>query len=81
MQKDGKKLRGQLSTLLEFLRQRGHVTHLQAWRLLGISRLAARIHDLRKQGYKIKTEMVPMPCRNNVVEVARYHLEEEKHED
>ncbi len=56
--------------------ERGPVTPLTAWVELGIERLAARVYDLRKDGYKIAKQMVEVinqfgeSCR-----VASYRLE------
>jgi len=36
------------------------LTHLGALRLFGCARLAARIHELRKEGMDIKKEMVDL---------------------
>jgi len=39
--------------LLDYMRDNKHIDPLQAWQELGIYRLAACIHRLRKQGHNI----------------------------
>lgn len=57
----------------------GPITPLEAWSELGIYRLGARIHDLRKEGWKITKEIVTVtnkfgePCF-----VARYTLHDKQ---
>ncbi len=41
---------------------------------MGIYRLAARINDLRKEGYYISTELVTVVGRHGPARIARYHL-------
>lgn len=48
----------QTTRILEYIRQFGKITTLDAFRDLGITRLASRIYDLKKLGYKFKTTMV-----------------------
>lgn len=65
----------QTERVLAYMRERGSVTQLEAQTELGVSRLAARISDLAKQGHVItrRTETVKNrfqePCR-----VTRYGL-------
>jgi len=55
--------------ILEHLR-RGPITAVQALNLYGCFRLAARINDLRKQGYDIRTENVEKDGKRH----ARYYI-------
>lgn len=43
----------QAQRVLEYIRQFGSITQLEALRDLGVMRLASRVSDLRKQGYNI----------------------------
>jgi ribosomal protein L37AE/L43A len=62
----------QCEALLEYLRNNETgITALEALRHLGIGRLAARVFELRRDGYKIKDEMVAL---ENGKHVARYTL-------
>ena len=50
--------------------QVAHITPLEALTLYGCFRLGARIYELRKEGKKIKTEMIEI----NGKRVARYSI-------
>lgn len=43
----------QAQKVLDYIRQFGSITQLEALRDLGVMRLASRVSDLRKQGYNI----------------------------
>ncbi len=64
--------------VLDYLRKHKTITPLEALNKIGTMRLAARIHNLRKRGHQIETEMnydsagVPL--------YAKYILKEEAHE-
>ena len=63
----------QCQEIIEYLDQNGSITPAEAFVELNIYRLAARISDLRRQGYKIETEI--MSARNwkgKLVHFARY---------
>ena len=47
----------QNTRIIQYMRDFGSITQLEALRDLGIMRLASRLSDLRKQGYKIVGEM------------------------
>jgi len=53
------------------------LTSMQAFRNLGITRLSARIYDLRHEGHRIESERVRVHTRNGTATVARYYLEAE----
>lgn len=56
--------------------ERGPINPMQALVELGIFRLAARINDLRKMGYRIAREMVTVLNRyGESCRVAQYRLE------
>lgn len=50
-------LRPQTTDLLDYLQEHNHITPAEASKVLGIDRLAARIYDLKKQGYNINKEI------------------------
>ena len=52
----GKK--NQRERILDYIREHGSITTMDAFMDLGIARLASRIHDLRSDGYNIHGEMV-----------------------
>jgi hypothetical protein len=50
------------------------LTALDALRMFGVSRAAARIEELRKQGMAIQTTMVPVVGMSGTARVAEYSL-------
>ena len=63
----------QCQEIIEYLDQNGSITPAEAFVELNIYRLAARISDLRKQGYKIETEIVSTRnWKGKLVHFARY---------
>jgi hypothetical protein len=60
--------------VLDYLNRNGSITSMQAFDGLGITRLSARIHDLRCMGYNIKSESVKVPTRRGETTVAKYTL-------
>lgn len=65
----------QAQLILEYMDEFGSITPLEAMRDIGCYRLSARIADLKKKGYIIKTESVSVPNRRGKhSNVARYSL-------
>lgn len=62
----------QAQTILEMLK-RGPVTAMDALQAAGCFRLAARIADLRQQGFEIETETITTPTGKHI---AQYKLKE-----
>lgn len=59
--------------VIEYMTEYGSINALEAMRDLGIYRLASRICQLRKEGHKIKSEMVSVATRNGGrTHIARY---------
>lgn len=48
----------QAERILTYIDEHGSITPMDAFKDLGITRLAARIHDLRRDGFSISGEMV-----------------------
>ena len=48
----------QCDRILRHMRERGSITHLEAVGEYGIQRLASRINDLKRRGYRITSETV-----------------------
>lgn len=66
----------QCDRILNYMSEFGSITQLEALRDLGCFRLASRINDLKKKGYKIRREMVDVNNRyGEVVQIARYRFE------
>lgn len=49
--------------IIEYLKQNGRITQLEALQELGIMRLASRISDLKRLGYPIESEMLTVRNR------------------
>lgn len=63
--------------ILDYMDENGWITQLEAIRELGVMRLASRVSDLRKRGYKITSEMMPVKNRyGETCHIKRYRMEE-----
>lgn len=62
----------QKQRVLDYIRETGSITQLEAIKELGVLRLSAVIFDLKKAGHAIKSEMVPVQTRYGTAHVARY---------
>ena len=69
---NGKKT--QNDKILEYMKNHGSITALEAVRNFGCLRLAARISDLRKMGNVIDRELIMVPTRDGKTRVAEYSL-------
>ena len=68
----------QCEKVLEYMRQFGSITQLEALHDIGCMRLASRISDLRKRGYPIGRRMKAGKNRyGESVSFAEYYLIEE----
>ncbi len=66
----------QAEKILQYLRENGSITPLDAMREFGCMRLASRICDLKRSGLPIKKEMEAAKNRyGETVHFARYKLE------
>ena len=71
----------QCERVLEYMKDFGSITPLDAMQDIGCMRLAARIADLREMGYAIGRRMKTSKNRyGNPISFAEYYLEEDKHE-
>lgn len=43
--------------IIEYMREYGGITSMGAFKI-GVTRLAARIHDIKRMGHRIKTEEI-----------------------
>jgi len=67
----------QATRIVEYMRDHGSITALEAMRDLGCYRLAARIHDIKELSYDIKRDFVSVPNRyGETTKIARYAIEE-----
>ena len=65
--------KSQAEMILEYLQNYGEITAIEALTAIGCFRLAARISDLRADGYNIRTDMT----KDGKKSYAIYRLEEE----
>ena len=67
-------MKPQCIAVLAYMKHRGSITPNAAQQALGVGRLAARVRDLRDEGYEIKSERISVQTRNGEARVARYSL-------
>ena len=66
----------QCELILRYILLHGSITPAEAYENLGIMRLGARIHELKKQGYNTITERETKNNRyGNKVTYARYRIQ------
>ena len=66
----------QNTRILEYLKEFGSITQLEALRDIGVMRLASRISDLRSQGYKIVSNSEAVKNRyGETCYIKRYKME------
>ena len=66
----------QIQRILNHLEAGNTITTLNAFNELGITRLAARIHELKRQGYLINKKTISVTNRyNEKCSVAEYYME------
>lgn len=65
----------QCERIIQYMKDFGSITTLQAFTDLGCTRLASRVTDLKKQGYNIKSEFVSSKNRyDETVSYKKYYL-------
>lgn len=66
----------QIQRILNYLEAGNTITTLNAFNELGITRLAARIHELKRQGHPINKKTISVINRyNEKCSVAEYYME------
>ena len=71
----------QAERVLDYIREFGSITQLEALRDLGVMRLASRITDLKKRGYKIiKTTDAVKNRYGETCRIKRYSIGEGDHD-
>ena len=66
----------QREVIRQHLQEHGHITQREADMEYGVSRLSARIWELKRQGMKIETTMIPVLTRRGSTMVAAYRMVE-----
>lgn len=70
--------KSQCKAIADHLKKPGaRLTSLDALRMFGVARCAARVENLRKSGMDIHTEMVQVIGANGIARVAEYSLKRE----
>lgn len=65
----------QRQRIINYIRECGSITSLEAYKELGITQLATRIKELKEQGYEFKTEWESSKNRfDEKVDYKRYYL-------
>lgn len=65
----------QRQRIINYIREFGSITSLEAYKDLGITQLGARIKELKEQGYEFKTEWESSKNRyDEKVDYKRYYL-------
>lgn len=71
----------QCTRIVNYMREHGSITQMEALKELGVFRLASRIHDLKEAGYSISGETITVENRyKEKCRVKRYALREERKE-
>jgi hypothetical protein len=58
--------------VLEYIREVGSISQLEALQFLGVMRLASRISDLKRQGYNIVSKPEAVKTRYGKTYIKRY---------
>ena len=70
-------MKTQREAIIEYIDEFGSITPMQAFADLGITKLATRISEMRKDGWKFKIEMVSTKNRyGKSVNYAKYSFAE-----
>ena len=68
----------QARRILDYMNDHGSITQYEALQELGVMRLASRISELRKCGYKITSETAKVKNRwDEICRVKRYKIQRE----
>ena len=74
-------MKGSKPRILAYMRNHGSITSMDAYKDLGITRLSARIKELRDMGYNIVTLMIDSENRyGEAVRYGKYVLKGEPNE-
>lgn len=67
----------QKERIIEYIRKFGSITRYEAYMDLGVTQLGARIDQLKKEGYELKTKWINKKNRfNEPVSFKRYYLDD-----
>lgn len=63
MEKNGQKLT-QVQKVIRYMQRNGAITTMQAYTDLGITRLASRIHEIKRMGIDIESKSITVDTRD-----------------
>lgn len=63
MEKSGQKLT-QVQKVIRYMQRNGAITTMQAYTDLGITRLASRIHEIKRMGIDIESKSITVDTRD-----------------
>ena len=66
---------------MNYLRDNGKITSLEAYNQLGATRLSAVIYALKRKGYKITSKNIIVTTRYGKTNVCEYRLEDSYEEE
>ena len=64
----------QVQKVIRYMERNGGITTMQAYTDLGITRLASRIHEIKRLGISIESQSVTVPTRDGKTTVTRYKI-------
>ena len=67
--------------ILNYLREKGKITSIEAYNQLGATRLSAVIYALNRKGYKITSKNIIVTTRYGKTNVCEYRLEDSYEEE
>ncbi len=67
-------LKPQTRDVLDHLEKHGTITDGIAFSRLGIRRLGARVHELRRAGYEVQSRRTKVRGRHGAAHIAEYYL-------
>lgn len=69
----------QCKRIVQYLNDFGSITQFEAFKDLGVMRLASRISELQKNGYEFEKERIKVHNRyGEITPIVRYRLKEQK---
>ena len=69
-------LKTQSQAILEYMKAHGGITQLEATKFLGITRLSARVFDMKAEGVNIQTRWEQGKNRYGITRYKVYYLKE-----
>ena len=64
----------QVQKVIKYMERNGGITTMQAYTDLGITRLASRIHEIKRMGIDIESRSVTVKTRDGQTTVTQYKI-------